>query len=59
MARCRGTTEKTPGLFEVMASAINIMQGRITKRRMAGDPRDVLISPRLAKLGLLEFDRAE
>lgn len=48
-----------PGLFEVMASAINIMQDRITKSRMAGDPPDVLISPRLGKLGLLEFDRAE
>lgn len=50
---------KTPGLFEVMASAINIMQDRITKSRMAGDPPDVLLSPRLGKLGLLEFDRAE
>ncbi|MGM0594100.1 MAG: patatin-like phospholipase RssA [Pseudomonadota bacterium] len=48
-----------PGLFEVMASSINIMQDRITKSRMAGDPPDVLISPRLGKLGLLEFDRAE
>jgi NTE family protein len=48
-----------PGLFEVMASAINIMQDRITKSRMAGDPPDVLLSPRLGKLGLLEFDRAE
>jgi NTE family protein len=51
--------QKIPGLFEVMASAINIMQDRITKSRMAGDPPDVLISPRLGKLGLLEFDRAE
>lgn len=50
---------KTPGLFEVMASAINIMQDRITNSRMAGDPPDVLLSPRLGKLGLLEFDRAE
>jgi len=47
-----------PGLFEVMASSINIMQDRITKSRMAGDPPDVLLSPRLAQLGLLEFDRA-
>lgn len=48
-----------PGLFEVMATAINIMQDRITKSRMAGDPPDVVLSPRLGKLGLLEFDRAE
>lgn len=48
-----------PGMFEVMASTINIMQDRITKSRMAGDPPDVVLSPRLAQLGLLEFDRAE
>ncbi len=55
----RQQQREIPGLFEVMASAINIMQDRITKSRMAGDPPDVLISPRLGKLGLLEFDRAE
>ncbi|HEY0635353.1 MAG TPA: patatin-like phospholipase RssA [Gammaproteobacteria bacterium] len=50
--------EARPGLFEVMASAINIMQVQITRSRMAGDPPDVLIAPRLGRLGLLEFDRA-
>lgn len=48
-----------PGLFDVVASAINIMQFRITRSRMAGDPPDVLIVPRLAHLGLLEFGRSE
>lgn len=47
-----------PGLFEVMASAINIMQVQITHNRMAGDPPDALITPQLGHLGLLEFDRA-
>ncbi len=47
-----------PGLFEVLASAINIMQDRITRSRMAGDPPDLLLSPSLSHLGLLEFDRA-
>jgi NTE family protein len=47
-----------PGLFDVMASAINIMQHNITKSRMAGDPPDVTLRPRLAHIGLLEFDRA-
>jgi NTE family protein len=51
--------DAVPGLFEVMASSINIMQDRITKSRMAGDPPDVLLSPRLGQLGLLEFDRAK
>ena len=51
--------DDVPGVFDVLASAINIMQDRITKSRMAGDPPDVLLTPRLGKLGLLEFDRAE
>jgi len=48
-----------PGLLDVMAGAVNIMQERITRSRMAGDPPEVLLEPRLAHLGLLEFDRAE
>jgi len=51
--------DRPPGLLEVMAGSVNIMQDRITKSRMAGDPPDYLISPRLGRLGLLEFDRAE
>ncbi len=49
---------ESPGLFEVLASSINIMQDRITRSRMAGDPPDVMLSPRLGHIGLLEFDRA-
>lgn len=51
--------EEVPGLFEVVATAINIMQDRITRSRMVGDPPDLLLSPSLAQLGLLEFDRAD
>jgi len=53
-----GESRTTPGLFNVMASAINIMQDRITRSRMAGDPPDVLLAPRLSRIGLLEFDQA-
>ena len=35
------------------------MQVRITRSRMAGDPPDILISPRLSHIGLMEFDKAE
>lgn len=48
-----------PGLFDVLAGSINIMQDRITRSRMAGDPPDVVIAPRLAHIGLMEFDRAQ
>ena len=48
-----------PGLFDVMAGSIDIMQDRITRSRMAGDPPDVHIAPKLNHIGLMEFDRAE
>ena len=53
-----GDSEERPGMFEVMASSINIMQDRITRSRMAGDPPEILIAPRLSHLALMEFDRA-
>ncbi len=59
MGRVLGRARNIPRMFEVMGDAINIMQDRITKSRMAGDPPEVLLSPRLAWLGLMEFDRAD
>lgn len=50
--------ESPPSLFDTIASSINITQDRITRSRMAGDPPDVLLTPRLARVGLLEFHRA-
>ncbi len=47
-----------PGMFASITSSINIVQDRITRSRMAGDPAEVVISPRLAHIGLLEFHRA-
>ena len=50
--------DNVPGMIEVVASAINIMQDRVTRSRMAGDPPDIMLSPKLAHLGLMEFNRA-
>lgn len=47
-----------PSLFESIAGSINIVQDRITRSRMAGDPPDILLNPKLADIGLLEFHRA-
>ncbi|MDE1990293.1 MAG: patatin-like phospholipase family protein, partial [Betaproteobacteria bacterium] len=49
---------RLPSVLEVMSSSINIMQVRITRSRMAGEPPDVTISPRLAHFGLFDFHRA-
>lgn len=48
----------SPGMMEVIASSINIMQDRVTRSRMAGDPADLVLTPRLSHLGLMEFYRA-
>ena len=53
-----GEKDDMPGMFEILAGSINIMQDRITRSRMAGDPPDLMLTPRLAHIGVLEFDRA-
>lgn len=47
-----------PGISTVMIDAFNIMQDRITRARLAGDPPDLLISPRVAQIGWFDFHRA-
>ncbi len=54
----RDEKDQAPGLFYAVANSINIVQDRITRSRLAGDPADVLLSPRLAQIGMLEFHRA-
>lgn len=48
----------TPSIYEVISNSINIMQTRIGRSRLAGDPPELLITPRLQDFGLLDFDRA-
>ena len=47
-----------PGLSSVMVDAFQVLLDRVTRARLAGDPPDVLMSPRLAKVGLFDFHRA-
>jgi len=51
--------ERMPSLIDIVSTSINIMQVRITRSRMAGDPADVVITPELATLGLLDFHKAD
>lgn len=53
------TRAGAPGTFNVVATAINVMQDRITRSRLAGEPPDVVVAPRLSHIGLLEFHRGE
>jgi NTE family protein len=58
IASLRKKVNSDPGLFDVIAGSIAIMQDCITRSRMAGEPPDVHITPRLSQIGLMEFDRA-
>lgn len=48
-----------PSIFGVMTTSLSIMQDRLTRSRLAGDPPDVHVTPRVGHIGLLEFDRTE
>jgi NTE family protein len=54
-----GRSDNGPGISRVMVEAFNIVQDRIARSRLAGDPPDMIISPRLPSFGLFDFHRAE
>jgi len=54
----RDKKNEAPGLFHAIGNSINIFQDRITRSRLAGDPADVVLSPKVSHIGMLEFHRA-
>ncbi|HWU84573.1 MAG TPA: patatin-like phospholipase RssA [Rhodocyclaceae bacterium] len=46
-----------PSMMTVMSSSINIMQVRIARSRLAGEPADVLLTPLLSGMGLMDYHR--
>lgn len=54
-----GAEADGPSYFDVIVGSINIMQDQITRSRLAGEPPDVMINPKVGHINLLEFDRAE
>jgi NTE family protein len=49
----------TPSMLGVMSSSLDILQARVTRSRLAGDPPDILIEPQLRDFGMMEFYRAK
>lgn len=47
----------TPALLDVLATCLNIMQVRITQSRLAGEPADLIIRPRLSGIAAMDFHR--
>jgi len=50
--------DNNPSLFGVMVSALGIIQDRLTRSRLAGEPPDVHIKPYIGHIGMLEFEKA-
>ncbi|HEY0975049.1 MAG TPA: patatin-like phospholipase RssA [Solimonas sp.] len=50
---------QNPSFFDVVAASVNIMQDRLTRSRMAGDPPEITLVPMLEDYALMDFHRAE
>ena len=49
----------TPGAMEIMSTSIQVLENRLKRNRMAGDPPDVLLQPLCPQISTLDFHRAE
>ncbi|MFG1358934.1 patatin-like phospholipase family protein [Xanthobacter pseudotagetidis] len=54
-----GVADGPRGLSTVMIDAFNIIQDRIARSRLAGDPPDIALNPKLGRIGLFDFHRAD
>lgn len=50
--------DPAPGYFTVLSAALDIMQEKITRARLAGEPPHAMIAPRVSHIRLLDFDQA-
>lgn len=50
---------QTPGAMEIMTTSIQMLENRVKRNRMAGDPPDVLIQPFCPQISTLDFHRAD
>lgn len=48
-----------PSMFDVVAASVNILQDRLTRSRMAGDPPEITLLPMLGDFALMDFHRAD
>lgn len=49
--------EALPSLIEVLAGSLQIMQVRIARSRLAGEPADVMLAPRLGQFRTMDYHR--
>jgi NTE family protein len=58
-ARAKGEEPTIPSIFEVFTTALDIVEQRVARSRLAGEPADVLITPLLPHFGTMEYHRAK
>ena len=56
--RAKGDEPMIPSIFEVFNTSLDIVEQRVARSRLAGDPADVLITPVLPHFGTMEYHRA-
>jgi NTE family protein len=49
----------SPTAMEIMSTSIQVLENRLKRNRMAGDPPDVVIQPYCPQISMLDFHRAE
>jgi NTE family protein len=57
--RAKGEDPEIPSIFEVFNTALDIVEQRVARSRLAGEPADVLITPLLPNFGTMEYHRAK
>jgi NTE family protein len=57
--RLFGRESDAPSMLGVLMSTLTIVQDRLARSRLAGEPPDVLIAPRIGHIGLMEFERLD
>jgi Predicted esterase of the alpha-beta hydrolase superfamily len=51
-------TSVTPTAMEIMSTSIQVLENRLKRNRMAGDPPDILLQPFCPQISTLDFHRA-
>lgn len=59
MRQLFGSEKGAPGLGSVMLGSLTLIMDRLGRSRMAGDPPDVFVIPKIGHIGLLDFAKAE
>jgi NTE family protein len=53
------SSPRKPGMTTILLSSLNIVQDRLARSRLAGDPADININPKVGHISLLEFNRVQ